>query len=438
MTNGINAGTAAAQPLPAPQPAVGTQPSSHEEHERFAPLAGRSAVPFLTRGTWVLIGLAAAGLAVLAVRLIWGIGAVTNLDNQYPWGLWIGIDVATGVALAAGGFTTSFIAHVLHNQKYSVLVRPALLTAMLGYTFVALGVCVDLGRYYNIWHVLMPSMWQGNSALFEVGMCVCIYLMVLYIEFLPLICERFIGKISLPGPLAGLNGIFDRLLRFLDAGLHRTMTFFIIMGVVLSCAHQSSLGTLMVIAPTKLHALWHTPVLPLLFLLSAFAVGLSMVVFESLLASRSFQRPFEMSILSPFARIIPFLLTIYFGAKLIDLVNRDAIQFVFKPSLQMMVFWNEIIIGIFLPMAIILTHKLRRQPVWLFTAAAMVIFGTALNRLNVFIIGYEPPFSSGPYIPAIPEIMLTVGFISILVLIYRAWVFIFPVLPEEEEGHGHA
>lgn len=438
MSDGINAGSAAAQTLPPEPYAGGGHHDAHAEHEHAVPLAGRSAVPFLTRGVWVLIGLAAAGLAVLAVRLIWGIGAVTNLNDQYPWGLWIGIDVATGVALAAGGFTSAFIAHILHKEKYHVLVRPALLTAMLGYTFVALGVCVDLGRYYNIWHVLMPPMWQGNSALFEVGMCVCMYLTVLYIEFLPLVCERFIGNVNLPGPLAFLNGFLDRLLRILEGALNRTITFFIIMGIVLSCAHQSSLGTLMVIAPTKLHALWHTPVLPLLFLLSAFAVGLSMVIFESLLASRSFKRPFEMSVLSPYARIVPFLLTVYFGAKLIDLVNRGAWKLAFEPSYQMMSFWVEIIVGIFLPMIIFLTHKLRRQPVWLFTGAAMVVLATALNRVNVFIIGYRPPFGSGPYVPAIPEILLTAGFISLLILIYRAWVFIFPVLPAEEEGHGHA
>ena len=168
MNDAIPTGAAAAS-VNVPPAGLATD-DSHEE--KMLPLAGNSAVPFLTPGVWVLIGLAAIGLVMLAIRFTMGIGAVTNLSNQYPWGLWIGVDVATGVALAAGGFTTAFIAHVMHHHKYHVLVRPALLTAMLGYTFVALGVCIDLGRYYNIWHVLMPSMWQGNSALFEVGMCV--------------------------------------------------------------------------------------------------------------------------------------------------------------------------------------------------------------------------------------------------------------------------
>ncbi len=404
-----------------------------EHHHEARPLAGNSPVPFFTPGVIVIALLAAAGLVTLVIRFIFGLGPMTNFNDQYPWGIWIGIDVASGVALAAGGFTMAFIAHVMNNEKYHVLVRPALLTAAIGYTFVGLGVCVDLGRYYNIWHVMMPSMWQGNSALFEVGMCVMIYLTVLYIEFLPIVCERFIGRVNLPGILGKMNGFLDGFLRILDKTLARVMTFFIIAGVVLSCAHQSSLGTLMAIAPSKLHPLWYTPVLPLLFLLSAFAVGLSMAIFESILASRSFKRPIEMHVLSPLARMIPLLLTVYFAAKFIDLVNRDALRYMFEANFRAMMFWIEICVGVIIPTFLFLSHRLRRNPVWLFSAAAMVVFGVVLNRFNVFITGYIPPFSEGQYFPAWTEILLTVGMISLIVLLYRIWVFIFPVLPAEEE-----
>ncbi len=398
-------------------------------------MSNRHAVPFVTPGVRVLMGLAAVGLGVLAVRLIWGLGAVTHLDDQYPWGVWIGIDVATGVALAAGGFTTAFVAHVLHRHKYEVIVRPALLTAMLGYTFVGMGVCIDLGRYYNIWHFFVPGLPNGNSALFEVGMCVCLYLSVLYIEFLPIVCERFVGRVNLPGFLKALNGPLDGLLRILQRTLNRVITFFIIMGVVLSCAHQSSLGTLMVISPYKLHPLWYTTVLPLQFLLSAFAVGLSMAIFESFLAAKSLKRPFEMDVLAPLARIIPFLLTIYFGAKLIDMVNRGTWRYLDDFSPQSISWLVEVIVGVMLPWAILLSHRLRRRPGWLFSAAAMVVFGVALNRFNVFVIGFKPLFGHGMYKPAVPEIFLTIGFISILVLLYRTFVWIFPVLHDEGEVH---
>jgi Ni/Fe-hydrogenase subunit HybB-like protein len=436
MSESMNKGGAAVLNGPVethgPIPADSGNKGGHGHHEA-QPLAGNSAVPFWTPGVIVIAALAACGLAVLAARLIFGLEAVTNFDDQYPWGIWIGIDVASGVALAAGGFTMAFIAHVLNIERYHVLVRPALLTAAIGYTFVGLGVAIDLGRYYNIWHVMVPSMWQGNSVLFEVGMCVMIYLSVLYIEFLPIVCERFMGRVHLPGILAKLNGFFEGLLRILDRTLSKMMSVFIILGVVLSCAHQSSLGSLMAIAPSKLYPLWHTPVLPLLFLLSAFAVGFAMAIFESILASRSFKRPVEMFVLSPLARMIPLLLVIYFAAKVIDLVNRDAWPLLFEFNVRAVMFWIEIGVGVIIPTFLFLSHRLRRHPGWLFTSAAMVVFGVALNRFNVFVTGYTPPYATERYYPAWTEIMLTVGMICLIIFLYRIWVFIFPVLPAEEE-----
>jgi Ni/Fe-hydrogenase subunit HybB-like protein len=236
---------------------------------------------FFTPGVIVLCIIALNGLAFLAVRFFFGIGSITNLNDQYPWGIWIGIDVAAGVALAAGGFTSAALGHIMYREHFHAIVRPALLTAMLGYTFVAIGVFVDLGRWYYIWHPLF--MWNGNSALFEVGICVMIYVTVLYIEFLPVVTERFLGKVNLKGFLSKLNKPVEKLLSILDKTLSKTIFVFIILGVVLSTLHQSSLGTLMVIAGEKMHPLWQTPVLPLLFLLSAIAVGFPMVILNQLL-----------------------------------------------------------------------------------------------------------------------------------------------------------
>jgi Ni/Fe-hydrogenase subunit HybB-like protein len=397
-----------------------------------------TAVKFFTPGVWVLILIALAGIAIWAARFVFGLGAVTNLDDQYPWGIWIGIDVATGVALAAGGFTSAFVAHIMHNGKYHTLVRPALLTAMLGYTFVAIGVFTDLGRYYSIWHVMLPENWQGNSALLEVGLCVMLYLTVLYIEFLPIVCDRFIGRVNLPGLFSGLNNFLDKTLRLLDRALNKVIWVFIIMGVVLSCAHQSSLGTLMAIAPTKLHPLWHTSILPLHFLLSAFAVGIAMVVFESLLASRSLRLPYEMNILKTYSRLIPVLLIIYLAAKVIDLINRGAHVYLLESSLESTMWLIEIGAGVVLPILIIFSSRLRQRVGWLFTAAALVVGGVALNRVDVFIIGYHPPYAESVYVPALGEIAVTAGFISLLILFYRFFVFNFPVIEHFRRGNSHA
>ena len=387
---------------------------------------------FFTPVVWVITCLAAIGLLSLFARFIFGLGAVTNLDDQYPWGIWIAIDVACGVALAAGGFMTAFIAHIIHGKGYKSIIRPAILTAMLGYTFVALGVFSDLGRYYNIWHVLLPSYWNPNSVLLEVGLCVLAYVTVLYIEFIPVVIERFLGKVNLPGSLKRFNKFFEWLLNILDKTLSKLMSIFIILGVVLSCMHQSSLGTLMAIATTKLHPLWHTPILPLLFLLSAFVVGFAMVIFESLIASRSFHLKPEISVLSRLARFIPILLIVYLGAKVMDIVNRDTYLYLFDGSIESIMFWIEMVLGIIVPFTILIFEKYRKNPTWLFIGAALVVFGVAINRINVFITGYTPLYAEGPYIPAWTEIAVTVGFISLIILLYRFFALNFPVIEEME------
>lgn len=381
---------------------------------------------FFTPGILFLTVLALNGIIFLLVRLFFGIGAVTNLTNQYPWGIWIGIDVAAGVALAAGGFTTAALGHIIHKEEYHVIVRPALLTAALGYTFVAVSVMIDLGRWYYIWHPLI--MWNGNSVLFEVGMCVMIYLGVLYIEFIPIVTERFIGRVNLPGFLKSFNSPLDKLLRALDRGLSKTMFIFIIAGVVLSCLHQSSLGTLMVIAGPKMHPLWQTPILPLLFLLSAISVGLPMVIFESILTSRSFKLKPEMHVLSNLGSMIAPLLGIYLSFKIGDMVIRQTFVYLTEFNTASIMFVIEIVLGVILPLRLFLSPQIQRSPLGLFIASGLVIFGVLLNRINNFIVAYNPPYAIEPYLPSIGEISVTVGFIALEVLFFRIAVMIFPIV----------
>jgi Ni/Fe-hydrogenase subunit HybB-like protein len=350
---------------------------------------------FFTPGVIVLVIIALNGIVFIAGRFLFGLGAVTNLDQQYPWGIWIGIDVAAGVALAAGGFISAAIGHILHKDAYHSIVRPALLTAMLGYTFVAFGVFIDIGRWYFIWHPLV--MWNPNSALFEVGICVIIYLNVLYIEFLPIVTERFIGKLNLKGLLKFLNKPLDKLLRALDSGLSKTMFVFIIAGVVLSSLHQSSLGTLMIIAGDKIHPLWQTPILPLLFLISAVAVGLPMVIFESLLAARSFKLKPEFSLLSRLGNYVGPILGIYLSFKIGDMVIRESFVHLAPMDLPAIMFLIEVIIGVIIPMIIFLTPLTSKSISWLFWASSMVIFGVLLNRINNFIIAYNAPYALESY-----------------------------------------
>ncbi|GIK20814.1 MAG: Ni/Fe-hydrogenase cytochrome b subunit [Ignavibacterium sp.] len=381
---------------------------------------------YFTPGVIGLIVIAVNGLIFLMGRFFFGIGAVTNLNNQYPWGLWIGVDVAAGVALAAGGFTTAALGHIIHKEEYHAIVRPALLTAMLGYTFVALGVFVDIGRWYFIWHPLI--MWNGSSALFEVGICVMIYLTVLYIEFLPIVTERFIGRVNLPGFLSGLNKPIDKLLRALDRGLSKTMFIFIIAGVVLSTLHQSSLGTLMIIAGPKMHPLWQTPILPLLFLLSAISVGFPMVIFESLIASRSLGLKPEMHILSRLGSMIAPLLGIYLAFKIGDMFIRETFVYLTEFNTASVMFTIEMLFGVIIPLRMLLSTKVLKSPLFLFIASSLVVFGVLINRINNFVVAYTPPYSTDSYFPSFGEISVTLGFVAMLVLAYRFVVIYFPVI----------
>ena len=400
-----------------------------ETFHRPAPMQKK----FFTPGVFVLILLALNGLIFLAGRFIFGIGAVTHLNNQYPWGIWIGIDVAAGVALAAGGFTSAALGHIMHRERFHAIVRPALLTAMLGYTFVAIGVFVDIGRWYFIWHPLV--MWNGSSALFEVGICVMMYVTVLYVEFLPVVTERFIGNVKLIGFLSALNKPLDKFLRFLDRGLGKTIFIFIILGVVLSTLHQSSLGTLMVIAGPKMHPLWQTPILPLLFLLSAVSVGFPMVIFESILASRSFGQKPEMEVLTPLGYTVAPLLGIYLAFKIGDMMVRETFVYLTQLNAASVMFTIEVVVGIIIPLRMFLSKKVLHSPSLLFTASSLVIFGVLLNRIDNFVVAYTPPYSFGTYFPSIGEISVTVGFVAILVLLYRVIVLNFPVISQPDKRY---
>jgi Ni/Fe-hydrogenase subunit HybB-like protein len=335
------------------------------------------------------------------------------------------------VALAAGGFTTAALAHIFGKQYYEPVTRPALLTAALGYTFVVIGLLVDIGRSWAIWKPMFY--WNPNSVLFEVAMCVAIYLNVLYIEFFPIVAEQFKGRVRLPGILSVLNGLVDGILKIGDAIIGKIMWIFIILGVVLSCMHQSSLGSLMLIAPTKIHPLWYTPILPLLFLTSAFAVGYPMVVFETTLATASFKTDSEMNVLTPLTRFTIYLLGIYLLLKLGDMVYRGTYIYLLDGTYQTNSFVVEVLFGIIVPWLMLLSSGIRKSRKGIFIAASLIIGGVILNRINVFIVAYKSPLTESGYFPAPGEILVTLGLIATLMFIYRFVVTYLPVLQGAKE-----
>ncbi|MEI7902021.1 MAG: Ni/Fe-hydrogenase cytochrome b subunit [bacterium] len=391
------------------------------------PMPHRQTRPFFTFGTLVLLIFMGIGFAYGLSRLLLGLSAVTNLTDRNPWGIWIAVDVACGVALAAGGFTTAALVDIFGRKRYHALLRPALLTAFLGYLWVAIALMFDLGRYWNIWRPIVN--WQGNSVLFEVGMCVTFYLMVLSIELSPSIMEGLRDRMNKGEWGAAFLRRIDRPHRMAYDAVRTVLPLFICAGVVLSFMHQSSLGTLMLIAPTKLSTLWQTPVLPLLFLLSAIMVGFPMVILESIYASASLGRKPEMDLLSLLAGKVPWFIGLYGLVKIADLVvRRGQLNFLSHPS-STVALVIEVLVGIIVPFILLQMPAVRRSRNWLLFSVALVIFGVMLNRINVFLIGYQPAFLEKTYFPSVGEIALTITIFCSIAFCYRFFVIHFPILP---------
>jgi Ni/Fe-hydrogenase subunit HybB-like protein len=376
--------------------------------------------------TLLMVIVLATGTALILLRFVFGIGAVTNLSDAFPLGLWIGFDVMGGVALAAGAFVIAGMAHIFRIEKLEPLVRPAILTGLLGYLMAVASLLVDLGRPYNVWRPLIH--WQHHSPLWEVGVCVACYTTVLMLEFMPVILER-VNTIEAVTKRLPTVPIYRFLRRF--------SIVFVILGVVLSTMHQSSLGSLWVLVPQKLHPLWYSIRLPILFWLSAVAAGFAMTIIESTLSSKAFKRGLERDLLADLARYAAVMLTVYLVAKFADLAARGGLSYLTESTLQAGTFWAEVILGGVVPIAIFASKTLRRKPGALLAGAALVVlFGIVLNRLNVSMIGLYP-YTGVIYTPSWMEILVTVTIISLGVLAFGTAARYLPVFPEEAKHGAH-
>lgn len=359
----------------------------------------------------VLVILLALGLYATFVRFTQGLGAATNLTDQFPWGLWIGFDILCGVGLAAGGFTLCAIVYIFNIKTFKPIIRPAVLTAFLGYLLVIFALLFDLGRPDRIWHAIV--MWNPSSVMFEVAWCVMLYTTVLALEFSPVLFE----KLGWEKPL--------RIVRTITIPL-------VIIGVLLSTLHQSSLGSLYLIVPEKLHPLWYSSLLPVFFFVSAIGVGCAMVIFESFMSSRAFKREIEMPILSQLGRVMVVILMIYTVMKVQDLADRNAWSFVFTPTLESALYWAEMGLGVLLPMILLMLPKVRLHQTGLFVTALLVVLGFILNRMNVSITGMEGWAQAG-YFPSWMEIAVTTMIVALGIAGFAVAARYLPVFPEAEQ-----
>ncbi|MCP4705343.1 MAG: Ni/Fe-hydrogenase cytochrome b subunit, partial [candidate division Zixibacteria bacterium] len=366
---------------------------------------------------WLIIGLAAA---VGLYRFIYGLGVTTNLTDATPWGFWIGFDVMAGVALAGGGFVITAIFYMMKREEFHHLVKPAVLTAFLGYIAVIFGLMFDLGLPWNIWHMMI--FWNPHSPLFEVGWCVMLYTTVLLLEFSPVALEKFESYAK----------IRNFLMRF--------RFVFVLLGIMLSTLHQSSLGSLFLIMPFRLHPLWYSNILPILFFISAIALGLMMVSFESLASHWLYKRKPENKLVAKLGRAAVWVLGIYFVVKMIDIVISGEFGLIFDGSWEGGLFISEILISIIIPMLIFSIPQLRFKTGWQTLASFMVVFGMIFNRINVG--GFTMLSATGDsYIPAWTEVTISFGVVSVVALVFLFVIerfHIWETSPKDPEAQPHS
>jgi len=383
-------------------------------HHKAVPVGG----PLMTRGPRVLLFVFMVAVAIIIWRFAVGLGASTGLNDGYPWGIWIAFDVVTGTALACGGYAVALLVYILNKGKYHPLVRPAILTSALGYTVAALAIVIDVGRPWLLWKIPISfGKWNLDSALLEVALCVMAYVVVLWIELSPAWLEKW--------ETDGKGGRADFARKVLP-GFEKALPLIIALGLLLPTMHQSSLGTVMMLAGSRLHELWHTPWLPFHFLISCIAMGYAVVVMESTLSSRVFGRRREGRMLGSLSKAIIVVLAIYVVARLVDIVLRGRAGLMFDGSGRSILFWLEIALFV-VPAIMLATRGGTAKPGTLFRAAVLIVFGGSLYRFDAYLVAFQP--SPGwSYFPSIPELFVTVGLVAFEVLAYILLVKSLPIL----------
>lgn len=349
--------------------------------------------------SWVLWGLALAALVTTIIRFATGIATIANINQAYPWGWWVAFDMLTRIALGGVGFTIAAAGEIFNVRGLRHLVRPALLMGLLWYLTYAAVLMVELGRPWMVWLVFLS--WAPTSAMYEVALCAVAYTTVLVLEFSPLV----FAKLGWNAPVRRINSVY---------------LLIVITGVSLSSLHQSSLGTLLLLLPTKVHPLWHSELLPVFFLFSAIMAGPALMLIEHPLATHFLRLQPRLDALRSLGRGLTVLVAGYLVLRLGDVLYRGAADTALSFGFEARWFWLEILVGLVLPLAILLVPDIDRSKWGLCAAGACVIAGIVLNRLNAAVITMKV-HSWETYRPASTEVLISAGALAAMVLAY-AWL----------------
>jgi Ni/Fe-hydrogenase subunit HybB-like protein len=390
--------------------------SSHKAQPVGGPIITGPFTRFLVifLGIWVLI---------LLYRFLTGIGTVSGLTDGYPWGIWIAFDVVTGTALACGGYAVAILAYIFNKGKYHPLVRPALLTSALGYSMAGLSVVIDVGRWWGIWRIPLGGFpdvgsYNWNSALLEVALCIMAYAGVLWIELGPAFLEKWKATSKSPA-----------LIKFSEAGLkfyEKAMIWIVALGILLPTMHQSSLGTVMLIADWKLHPLWNTGFIPLLFLVSCIGMGYAVVVWESGVSSAVFKREREDDMLVSLSGAVLVTLVLFLVIRFLDLIFNGKFAAMFTSGFYSIIFWIEVAMFV-IPILMLAKVRNTRDFKTMLRASMFIMLAGAMYRFDAYIVAYNP----GPnwsYFPTTLELLITLGVVAFEVFLYIVIVKRYPIL----------
>jgi Ni/Fe-hydrogenase subunit HybB-like protein len=377
------------------------------------PVEGR----FLSTPIKIMLLLWGLGTVAGLWRFAQGLGAATAMNDGYPWGLWIAFDVVVGTGLASGGYAMALLVYIFNKGKYHPLVRPALVTSFLGYSVAGVAVAFDLGRYWNMWRIPVAiGDWNGTSVLLEVALCMMAYTAVLFLEVSPALLER-LSATGQDGRAALARAWLPRV--------ERALPFIVAVGLVLPTMHQSSLGSLLLVAQTKVHGLWHTGLLPFLFLLTAFAMGYAIIYFESIFSSVAFRRPLETRLLARLGKFVAGVIVAFLVVRFAGLAFSGRLGLMFSSG-HAFFFWVETLL--FAAAAwLFMQQGVRAHAPGQLQAALLALFAGSMYRIDAFLTAFNPG-QNWVYFPSLSEILVTLGLVATETMAYVWIVRKYPIL----------
>ena len=361
---------------------------------------------------WPLAALTVLAIGLSIYRLVVGLGPTTNLRDHYPWGIWITVDMFL-IPVAGAAFTISLISYFFSRERYHSVLRAAVIAGLIGYGIVGVLLFLDIGRWPQFYNILIPSYVNLHSFLEEVSLSITLYTVILVLEAAPIFLERW-GKSA----------------RWIQKGIYIISGI----GILISCIHQSSLGSMFLIMSYKLHPLWWTPALPVLFFLQAGYAGLGMTAIAVSLVWRAMKLPIDRELFRRLGQAMAINLLLYGAVRLGDWMGAGEIPLLFKPDGFGIIAWVELTLGLFIPLAILLS-KLVRHSAGPFWAGVFALMGMFINRMVISWVGLSEPGLTA-YVPSWIEIMITVGLFAGGFLLYGVIVRYFKLFPEASEAHS--